>query len=110
MGKTVRIYEDYEGGIQAVIYQNGKVKNLLFGLENCICCGSEFIEMAKTGFEFADQYDDSENGGVSIDAAVDALDSINEEIAMISPEEVILYQEYMKPAGRRLFAIEERRT
>lgn len=106
MNRTVRVYESKAGAISAVVYKNGKPINLIAGIENEFQNEFDFIQAARTGFQFAENYDPSDHGGILLDEVVDEIDYLEEEIAMISSNECVLYKDYMGEAGLKLFLSE----
>ena len=100
----VSIYEK-EGKLRAIVETNGRVSNIVVGLEHSRIPAEDFISVAQYGFLYSERYECSDYNGLPMQDAADAIRSTESLIAEISDEEVNVFYDAMGAAGRKLFAL-----
>lgn len=103
----VRVFEDNGGMIHAVVFEEGKPTNIISGFEDLSITKDEFIEAAKSGFEYSDPYDPAFYSGKDIEFVSAELEELDDLIAEITKDSVDVYPESMGIAGGILFEIYE---
>lgn len=114
MSKITKIYEDNAGGIHAVVLEDGKVINVLTGLEfeytrENKLTGLDLIHAAQSGFEYADDYDPDDYEGRSMEDVAEEIADTSDPIAYITLHKAELCYENMGSEGLYLFGDGERR-
>ena len=102
----VSVYEDNGGMIHAVVMDGGEIKNIISGFEDETMSLDEFIAAAKTGFEWADEYDPENYSGLTMEQVAQEIIDLDDLIAEITPDGAEMYPEKMGTAGMILFGIE----
>lgn len=103
----VSVYEDNGGMIHAVVMDGNEVKNIISGFEDETMSRDEFVDAAKTGFEWADDYEPENYSGLTMEQVAQEISGLDDLIAEITPDGVDLYPEKMGTAGMILFGIEQ---
>lgn len=102
----VNVFEDNGGGIHAVVMDDNEIKNILSGFEDETMSRDEFIDAAKAGFEWADEYEPENYSGLTMEQVAQEIIEQDDLIAEITADSVELYPEEMGIAGMILFGIE----
>ena len=102
----VSVYEDNGGMIHAVVMDGNEIKNIISGFEDETMSRDEFVDAAKTGFEWADDYEPENYSGLTMEQVAQEISGLDDLIAEITPDGVDLYPEKMGTAGMILFGIE----
>ena len=102
----VKVFEDNGGGIHAIVIENAQITNIISGFESCSMSKADFIEAARIGFDYADDYDPDNYSGLTMSDVADEIASYDDLIAEITEDSVELYPEKMGCAGMGLFEIE----
>ena len=100
--KKVNVYEDNGGMIHAVVMDGGKAINIISGFEDGGLSTAEFIDAARYGFAEADEYE----GEISLEAAANDIDDLDDLIAEITEDNVELHLNKMGFAGAKLFSVD----
>ena len=100
--KKINVYEDNGGMIHAVVMDGGKAINIISGFEDGGMSTAEFIDAARCGFAGADEYE----GEISIEAAANEIDELDDLIAEITENDVELHLNKMGYAGAKLFSVD----
>ena len=103
----VSVYEDNGGMIHVVVMDGGEIKNIISGFEDETMSLDEFIAAAKTGFEWADEYEPENYSGLTMERVAKEISDLDDLIAEITPDGVEVYPEKMGTAGMILFGIEQ---
>lgn len=103
----VNVYEDNGGMIHAVVMDGNEIKNIISGFEDETMSRDEFVDAAKTGFEWADDYEPENYSGLTMEKVAQEIIGQDNLIAEITADSVELYQEKMGLAGMILFGIEQ---
>ena len=53
----VKVFEDNGGGIHAIVIKDAQITNIISGFEDGSMSKADFIEAARIGFDYADDYD-----------------------------------------------------
>lgn len=100
------IFETNAGGLIAIVRDEGKVTNIVTGLEAENVIYHDFINAARWGFEDADTYDPDDFSGLDIDAAAAEIENSTELVAEITPDRIELDVRSMGIAAKKLFCID----
>lgn len=102
----VKVYEDNGGGIHAIVIKDAQITNIISGFEDGSMSKADFIEAARIGFDYADDFEPDNYSGQKMEDVADEMASYDDLIAEITEDSVELYPEKMGCAGMGLFEIE----
>ena len=101
----VKVFEDNGGGIHAIVIKDAQITNIISGFEDGSMSKADFIEAARIGFDYADDFDPDNYSGLTMEDVADEMASYDDLIAEITEDNVDLYPEKMGCAGMGLFEI-----
>ena len=105
--KQTTVYENDGGILSVIVKDDGNVVNVIAGFEDGMLPYEEFINSARYGFEYADDYDPDAFSGLSMESAAAEIENADELIAEITQEQITIYTKRMGYAGNNLFRIKE---
>ena len=105
-------YENNGGMIYAIVFDGGKIVNIIPGLEDQQLSSQEVIELAGKGFPFADEFEPDQWNGYTMQQILEEAengesDGTVELIAEITADKVSLYPEKMGCSAKELFEVED---
>lgn len=108
MSKT-ELYENNNGMLNAIVYKNNVVINIIGGFEDGKITAAEFIGAAYEDFFFADDFEPDNYMGLSINEVADEITSNDELVAEITDDYITLYTRKMGFAAKHLFGLDIKR-
>ena len=107
MSKT-ELYENNGGRLNAIVYKNNVVINIIGGFEDGKITAAEFIGAAYEDFFLADDFEPDNHMGLNMNEVADEITSNDELVAEITDDYITLYPRKMGYAAKRLFGFEIR--
>jgi hypothetical protein len=99
-------YENNGGMIYAIVFDDEKIVNIIYGFEDQMLTLKELIELAKEGFPYSDEFEPDKWSNCTMKEVFERSTE-DDLIAEITEECVKLYPENMGISGRELFGIEQ---